>query len=270
MKSSPMKLEVVTRWSAEPGSRPPVLCVHGAWSGAWMWDEHFLRFFAERGYDAHALSLRGHGGSPLAGPLRSVRLRDYVDDVALVAASLPRPPVVVGHSMGGAIVQRYLDDHDVAGAALLCSVPPGGTRRSSLRVARHHPAAFLRAHLSLNPYALVAELKTAHHLISSPTMPLDRFRPYHARLRQDSTRAFLEMLVPRHPRGPRSARPVLVLGAAQDFLFDERDVRDTAAAYGTTPEMVPGVGHTVMLEPAWAEVAGRVADWMDAKIPAHA
>jgi pimeloyl-ACP methyl ester carboxylesterase len=42
----------------------PLLFVHGAWHGAWCWDEYFLDFFAGRGYRALAVSLRGHGNSP--------------------------------------------------------------------------------------------------------------------------------------------------------------------------------------------------------------
>ena len=41
--------------------KTPVLFVHGAWHGAWCGDEHFLDFFADKGYRAVALSLRGHG-----------------------------------------------------------------------------------------------------------------------------------------------------------------------------------------------------------------
>ena len=58
-----MKLEVITR-EPETDARPtPVLFVHGMFHGAWCWEEHFLPYFAQRGYAAHALSLRGHVGS---------------------------------------------------------------------------------------------------------------------------------------------------------------------------------------------------------------
>jgi pimeloyl-ACP methyl ester carboxylesterase len=41
----------------------PLLFLHGALADAWVWDEHFLPSFAAQGYDAHALSFRGHGTS---------------------------------------------------------------------------------------------------------------------------------------------------------------------------------------------------------------
>ncbi|PRC60013.1 alpha/beta hydrolase, partial [Mycobacterium sp. ITM-2017-0098] len=78
-------LEVIDKGSASAAHPAPLLFVHGAWHAAWCWDEHFLTFFADRGYRALALSLRGHGGSPATKPLRSLSMADYVDDIAEVA-----------------------------------------------------------------------------------------------------------------------------------------------------------------------------------------
>src|SRR5690349_18737071 len=70
---SPLELELI---AAEP-PRPvagrdvtPILFLHGAFAGAWIWAEHFLPFFAAAGYPAYALSLRGHAAS------------DGIDDLA--------------------------------------------------------------------------------------------------------------------------------------------------------------------------------------------
>ena len=68
--------------------------------------ENFLGFFAEKGYRAVAVSLRGHGGSAAPKRFRFCTLTDYIDDVESVVARLPVPPVLVGHSMGGFIVQK--------------------------------------------------------------------------------------------------------------------------------------------------------------------
>ena len=58
-----MKLEVISRQPDYPNAAPPLLFIHGANSGAWVWEQHFLGDMAERGFEAHALSLRGHGES---------------------------------------------------------------------------------------------------------------------------------------------------------------------------------------------------------------
>ena len=36
-----------------PSAKPPVLFLHGALSGAWVWAEHVLDFVADRGHAAY-------------------------------------------------------------------------------------------------------------------------------------------------------------------------------------------------------------------------
>ena len=57
-----------TKGAAGADHPVPLLFVHGAWHAAWCWDEHFLGYFADRGYRAVALSFRGHGDSPASKP----------------------------------------------------------------------------------------------------------------------------------------------------------------------------------------------------------
>jgi len=111
-------LEVI---GSEPKSNPkpsPILFVHGMFQGAWAWTEKFMPYFSQHGYAAYALSLRGHGKSENKGAMRWVRLKDYVEDVAQVAQSFQTAPILVGHSMGGMIVQKYLETHSAPAAVL--------------------------------------------------------------------------------------------------------------------------------------------------------
>ena len=74
-------LEVIDKGSSTDSHPVPLLFVHGACIAAWCWDEHFLDFFADKGYRAVALSLRGHGASSLSKPFNSCSIADYADDV---------------------------------------------------------------------------------------------------------------------------------------------------------------------------------------------
>ncbi|HEX9180581.1 MAG TPA: alpha/beta fold hydrolase, partial [Burkholderiales bacterium] len=71
-----MKLEVLRAAPAQPAGRAPLLFVHGAFSAAWCWAEHFLPYFADRGYDSYAVSLRGHGASEGRDQIHFHSLRD--------------------------------------------------------------------------------------------------------------------------------------------------------------------------------------------------
>ena len=66
-------LEVIDKGPSRESDKAPLLFVHGAWHGAWGWDEHFLDFFAAKGYRSLAVSLRGHGKSPAPRPMSFVR-----------------------------------------------------------------------------------------------------------------------------------------------------------------------------------------------------
>ena len=118
-------LEVIDKGTCSESHPAPLLFVHGAWHAAWCWDENFLGFFAEKGYRTLALSLRNHGNSYKKNP-RTCSVADYVSDVASVANSLPAQPVVIGHSMGGLVVQKYLEKHSAPAGVLLASMPVGG------------------------------------------------------------------------------------------------------------------------------------------------
>ena len=132
------------RLPATASRKPPLLFVHGGYCDAWFWEPYFLPWFAARGYAAYALSLRGHGASGGGETLFIAGLDDYEADVEHVAGTLPSPPVLIGHSMGAAIVELIVAKRPVRGAALLAPVAAGGTaadREPARRVAPQLPDA---------------------------------------------------------------------------------------------------------------------------------
>jgi pimeloyl-ACP methyl ester carboxylesterase len=97
---------------------------------------------------AVAVSLRGYGASTLAKPLNSCSVADYVDDVRATDDMLGSDPVLIGHSLGGLVVQKYLDESGRAPAAVLfASYPPQRMRRAAiaLRAVIRHPWLTIRA-----------------------------------------------------------------------------------------------------------------------------
>lgn len=80
-------------------------------------------------------------------------------------------------------------------------------------------------------------------------------------MQDESWPAFLDT-VGVWPR-PRQVRvPVLVIGAEHDGFFTAGEMRRTAAAYGTQAEIVPGIGHNLMLDQGWPQVADRIDTWV--------
>jgi pimeloyl-ACP methyl ester carboxylesterase len=100
----------------------------------------FHSFLNAQGYDCYALDLSGHGASSGHEQLDEFGLADYTDDLTQAVAELPALPVLIGHSMGTLVAQRYLIDGKAAGVALLSPVPPTGTGGTASRLALTNPA----------------------------------------------------------------------------------------------------------------------------------
>jgi pimeloyl-ACP methyl ester carboxylesterase len=85
----------------------PLVFQHGMWHGAWCW-QPWQALLAEWGWESHAHSLPGHGRSPVQRPIRWCTLQYYYEFLNAEILRQARPPVLVGHSMGGALTQWYL------------------------------------------------------------------------------------------------------------------------------------------------------------------
>ncbi len=166
-----MQLEVIAYPTTMPTANPPLLFVHGAWHGAWCWEPHFLPYFAGQGYASYALSFRGHGKSEGRNKLRGQRIAQYADDVAQVAAQFDQPPVLISHSMGTLVAQKYLETRPARAAVLLAPVPPNGVIATTLRIARRHPGPFARVNATLSLYPLVATPALARDAFFPPICP---------------------------------------------------------------------------------------------------
>ncbi|MDE2668110.1 MAG: alpha/beta fold hydrolase [Chloroflexota bacterium] len=257
-----LDLEVIAR-KAEGGSDyPPLLFVHGSCHAAWCWDEHFLPYFAERGFDAYALSLRGHGGS--AGPrsLRWTSVASYVADVEQVAAELPREPVVIGHSLGGFVVQKYLERHDPPGAVLVAPAARRGRGRGAIRLVLRAPGLSTRLLLTLEPRTLFSTPELCRRLFFSPGASEETVNRCAESMERESFRAWVEMLVVRLDARRIGSTPILILGAEGDRLISGDALRATATDYGADLTMVPDMAHDMMLEDNWQEAAGAMFDWL--------
>lgn len=99
------------------------LLVHGAWHGAWCWRsvEKLLR---ARGHEVCAIDLPGHGDD--ATPSYRITLGSYSQCVQEAAAKMSRPPLLVGHSMGGVVISQAAADAPglCAGLIFVCGIIP--------------------------------------------------------------------------------------------------------------------------------------------------
>jgi pimeloyl-ACP methyl ester carboxylesterase len=248
-------LELISRLPDRDEGRPPLLFVHAMCLGAWSWDEHWLPAAADAGWPAHALSLRGHGDSSGHDDLRTTTITDYVDDVMQAITALPAPPVLIGHSMGGLVVQRVLERYPAAPAAVLVASVPPTDGFSQIAALARRPADLARA-IAGRPLPMRREYLFCDDLDPATAQRhVDRTGP-------ESPLVQYALTLPR--RAPRvSDTPVLVLGAGDDALVPVADVRRTARHYRTQARMFYGMGHAMMLDVRWQWPLTVVLEWLD-------
>jgi len=253
--------EVLTRAPAGEAHATPLLFVHGAYAAAWCWEEHFLQFFADAGYAAYAISLSGHGGTPGRKQLDSFSISDYGRDVAAVVAQLPAPPVLIGHSMGGFVLQKYLERYEAPAAVLMCAVPPQGLLSAALGMMFSKPG--MMKDLNNLMSGGKASLETLREALFAQPVDLEDLKRYYKRSQSESHRAIWDMSLFGMPNVGRVKRtPLLVQGAEHDHLIPASLVSMTARTYGIKAHIFPGMGHGLMLERDWKQPAQQILDWL--------
>lgn len=262
--SSGTRLELLVEW-AKGERRGAIVFAHGICHGAWCW-ENFLHFFSKRGYDCYALSYRGHGGSSGRMKLDSFSIADYVEDihaaVGFCAGASGCKPVLIGHSMGGGAVQKYIGSYakSVCGAVLFASATAGGLPKSIVCDMLTKP-----------------ELRTTFKVVLGLSVSDDALRvsaffggrlsaggtgKYRTLLQRESLHVMsVDMLRP-FTRNYNVGIPVLVLGSDADAFFPTASQTTTAERYGTEPVMLNGLCHDMMLDPKWELSAKAVLDFI--------
>ncbi len=152
--------------------------------------------------------------------------------------------MLIGHSLGGFVIQRYLEDRNAPAAVLVGSVPPPGVLGLAMRVWRRHP--WMTMH---------GRCPTLLKFIATPALVREYLFCAH------TPEAIVESCAAsagsrEHPRLPdrsdwsaasrpkRVTTPMLVLGAEHDGFVTIAEVRATARAYRTEPEFFPAWGTT--------------------------
>ncbi|RSN01270.1 alpha/beta hydrolase [Streptomyces sp. WAC 01325] len=92
--------------------QPTIVLVHGLWMTPRSW-EHWIKHYEAQGFRVLAPAWPGLDGAvqdlrvdPSA--MATVGLQEVVDHYAQVIRSLPQPPILIGHSFGGTVVQLLL------------------------------------------------------------------------------------------------------------------------------------------------------------------
>lgn len=247
----------------------PVILIHGMWCTPRNW-QRVVELLAPRGYDCHVPALPAHEpvpDQPLQVGARSVReylafLEDWVRRLGL-----DRPPILIGHSMGGLLAQALACRIGTLAVVLLTPAAPAGIpaiRASNLRLAMPH---FLRWDFWRKAYKPGIEA-ARRDLFNG--LPAEQQQRLYEGLVHESGRAICELALSfLDLRG--SARvdahslkvPVYVVSAGEDRVTPPAVVRAVAARYAqVATRHYPRRGHWVLDDEETEEMVHAICGWL--------
>jgi pimeloyl-ACP methyl ester carboxylesterase len=269
------RLRTIEKAPATPDpTRPPLLFIHGSGHGAWIWAEHFMPYFARGGYHCVALDLRGHGESEGRADLMRFRLDDYVEDVARVATDLVLrdlpAPVLIGHALGGGIIERAIDQRTlgVPAAVLLAPIPRGdGWKLATNAAVRAFGfSRMARVLLTHNTSLMYETPEVARRAFFASDTPEELTRAYWERLQPESWMNGDTGRFAASAPLPNPDIPLLFVSGSEDHVFPPAAIKRTAEVYGGDFVEVEGVAHEMALDVRWEHAASAILAWLNARL----
>ncbi|XVF20797.1 hypothetical protein REPUB_Repub12eG0034000 [Reevesia pubescens] len=281
---SGLNMEVIVQRSSvkeQKKKAPPLVFVHGSYHAAWCWAEYWLPFFSNSGFDCYALSLLAQGESDAPSGNVAGSLQTHAGDVAdFIQRNLNLPPILLGHSFGGLIIQYYIanmrnEPHSemetfypkLTGAVLVCSVPPSGNSGLVWRYLFSKPVAAFKVTRSLAAKAFQTSVSLCRETFFSATMEDNLVLRYQELMKESSRMPLFDLRKLNAslpvPKMTNCSPEILVLGAKDDFIVDAEGLSETGRFYDVSPICVEGVAHDMMLDCSWEKGANVILSWLN-------
>jgi alpha-beta hydrolase superfamily lysophospholipase len=264
--------------SSIPESSGPdtIVLIHGLWMTPLSW-EHWVERYSSRGFKAMAPAWPGMEGSVEElrrdpTPIARQSIPAILDHYERIIRSLPKPPIIIGHSFGGGFTQVLLDRG--LGAAGV------GIAAATVRGVYDLPPSTLRSAFSLlrNPLlrhrAVPISAKDFNYAFTNNLSP-EQSEPIYQRYAVPGSRnvlltganANLNPATPMKVKFRNNDRaPLLFIADGNDHVVPAIANRHNAAKYRhstaiTAYKEFAGRTHYTLGQPGWEEVADYALDW---------
>jgi len=253
-----------------------IVLIHGFWVTPRSW-EHWIDHYEMRGYRVLAPAYPGFEAEVEAlnlnpSPIEALTVPKILDHLAEAIRDIPIPPILIGHSAGGAFTQTLLDRGLGAAGVAISSAPTEGVAVAPLSQVK---ASFPVLRNPANRHKAVAltpeqwRYAFANTFTEQESQALyDRYAiPASGKIFWDSALATLR---PGHQDTYVNYRnddraPLLFISGSEDHLMPPRVQQSNARHYQskavTEIREYPGRSHLLPAQPGWEEIADHALDW---------
>ena len=255
----------------------PVVFIHGLWLHATSWGP-WTELFQTAGYLPLAPGWPGEPDTVEESRnhpelVAGTGIDDVVEHYAQIIRGLAAPPVVIGHSFGGLIVQRLLGENlAAAGVAIdaapikgVLYLPPSALRVASIALRKPAnrndavsltPAQFRYGFANALPATEADELYE-RWTIPSPGKPLF----------EDAAAAVSRQSPAKVDTGNKTRGPLLLIAGGHDHTVPAAITRSTRKLYHKSPAITDlrefnDRGHSLTIDHGWREIADEAISWL--------
>jgi len=247
-----------------------IVFIHGMFQNPKSW-EKWMDFYTAKGYSCIAVAWPLHEGDPSVlrehspDGLGKLTLDEVITKVETLIYSLTEKPIVIGHSVGGLIVQLLVNREIVKAGVAISSVAPNAMIDFSWPFIKN---AAIIANPLKGDEPIDMDMETFHEAFANTLSEAEAEIAFKATATNDSRVIFrdcmgksgqLNVTIP-HP-------PLLFIAGEKDQICPADLVEKNANAY-TDPssltyfEEFPNRSHFICNEPGWEEVATSVYNWL--------
>jgi len=262
------------KMGTQPVSHPKtIMFVHGMFMTPKAWD-NWQAYFQKLGYTTIAPAWPLHDGpieqqrTPEAqAALGKLTLDEVVENYRKVLRQLPEKPIVIGHSMGGLVVQKLLSEGLVAKAVAIDSAPASG-----LIVAKW---SFIKSN-----WPVISPFESADKAYS-PSFEDFQYAFANCVPEAEAQQIYKDYGVPESRRVGRGTsekvakidfsqphNPLLMIAGEDDHIIPSALNLKNFNQYSDKSSVTdfhefPGQCHVLIVDQKWKDVADYVKNWLD-------
>ena len=247
-----------------------ILMIHGMWCGGWVWD-NYKAFFKQKGFNCITPNLRFHDVASNGPPnleIGTTSILDYVEDIKNVVSTLEKPPIIMGHSMGGMLAQ--IVGSQIPTQAIVCITTAGPFGISVIQ-----PLSVLRSFISISTKwnwwkePMRQTFKEATYSMLH-LLPIEEQRGIYNRLVFDSGRALFETSYMTFDsqkacsfESSKITCPILFVSSKEDRIIPSSSVKKCSLKYKhSTFKEFKNHAHWIIGEQGWQDVSEYIYDWL--------
>jgi pimeloyl-ACP methyl ester carboxylesterase len=248
-----------------------IVFIHGMFQNPKSWDK-WITYFTDKGYNCLAPAWPMHEGEPAdlrnnpPTGLGDLHLQPIVDEIENLITGLDEKPIVIGHSVGGLIVQLLVSRGLANMGVAIDSVAPNAMLSFDWGFIKNSA-------LIANPFKgnepFYTDLESFHESFCNTMTMEETEHAFNEYATHDSRNVLRDCMGEAGEIDMDMIHaPLLFIGGSEDQIIPASLNQKNAEAYTdevsiTDFKEFAGRGHFICGQPGWEEVADYVADWLE-------